>query len=234
MTRLCITPHRRLAKFRDDQHGGAMIELAMCVSLFLAMVFAIFDFGRMGSDYVMTEKALQTASRIAAVRPNACNGVVLPEFHDRAVVPTGVTPPRYGTTCRSDVYACGDPGPRWCVGDVTNPTFAEIWREIGPVMPGYAEPRDIRITYSFDPNLGFLGGPYTPMVTVELAGTDPSQMLSANNPPALRFQYIHPLGGLIGVVTGNGADLGDANGEIPFPPMSVSLPAEDLNQGTAG
>jgi hypothetical protein len=69
--------------------------------------------------------------------------------------------------------------------------------------------------YTFDPNLGFLGGPYTPIVTVDLVDFD--------------FQFITPLGALANLATG-GTDSEIPNA-ITFPNMSASLPAEDLDQG---
>lgn len=234
MKRIAGHIDRRARAFLADDSGAALIELTLCIAIFLAMMFAVFDFGRMGSDYVLVEKALQRGARIAAVRPNACNGQTLPDFHGRGTVPSGTPVPTYGTICRFASYVCSDPGEVSCTGDLSNTTFAEMWAEMDQVMPGDAVPADIRIRYTYDQNLGFLGGPYTPMVTVELAGEDPTAETTATNPPALRFTYIHPLGELAGLLSGTGNRLGDDNGEIPFPPMSISLPAEDLNQGTQG
>ena len=76
-----------------------MIELALVITLFLLLFFAVLDFGRMGSDYVMAEKALQRAVRIAATRPAACPGV--PQTHQPGTFLPGTTPPRFGTLCRA-------------------------------------------------------------------------------------------------------------------------------------
>ena len=67
-------------------------------------------------------------------------------------------------------------------------------------------------TYAYDPDLGFLGGPYVPLVTVEVEG--------------LTFEFISYLGALFTVTAGDNPDW-SANG-IAFPSLSVSMPAEDL------
>ena len=58
-----------------------MIEYAIVISLFLLVFFAILDFGRLGFNWVMTEKAMQRAARIAVTRPPVCDDV--PETHTR-------------------------------------------------------------------------------------------------------------------------------------------------------
>jgi len=48
----------------------------------------------------------------------------------------------------------------------------------------------------------------------------------------LGFEFVSPLGALARAAGATpSADLG---ADIPFPPMSVSLPAEDLAQGESG
>jgi hypothetical protein len=70
--------------------------------------------------------------------------------------------------------------------------------------------------------MGFLGGPFTPVVTVEIQN--------------LNFNFIHPLAGLAGLAgatdTTDQADA-EANG-VPMPSMSISLPGEDLALGGNG
>jgi hypothetical protein len=86
-------------------------------------------------------------------------------------------------------------------------------------LPTSATIADIRFTYSSDLNLGFLGGPYIPIVTVELQNID--------------FEFISPLGGLMALASGSG-DSSGWSATIPFPAMSTSIPGEDLAIGTAG
>ena len=81
-----------------------------------------------------------------------------------------------------------------------------------------ATPANLRFRYSFDPNLGFLGGPYVPLVTVELQN--------------LNFDFFSPLAGLASLA--GATPSGNLGAAIPFPPMSVSMPGEDLALGIDG
>jgi hypothetical protein len=74
----------------------------------------------------------------------------------------------------------------------------------------------MRFQYDFDPNLGFLGGPYVPRVTVELQN--------------LNFTFATPLSGLA-ALAGGGQGPGAT---LTFPTMSTSLPGEDLALGDQG
>jgi hypothetical protein len=220
-----IGPVRR---FLRDESGTTLVELALVIALFLLLFFAVLDFGRMGSDYVMAEKALQRAVRIAATRPAACAGV--PQTNQPGTFLPGATPPRYGTLCRAAPgVVCDIPEEITCTGDLSNLTVAEIWwgsdrapggvPGIREILPTNAEPRHLVFRYTADPDLGFLGGPFVPIVTVELRD--------------LEFRFTTPLGRLAGVAgAANAGTLGDNN--IPFPTISVSLPGEDLAQGGDG
>jgi len=70
---------------------------------------------------------------------------------------------------------------------------------------------DLRFEYRFDSRLGFLGGPYTPMVTVEITPPD--------------FQFTSPLGAMASALTGSASTLGSPT---EYGEFSVSMPAEDL------
>ncbi|MGI1662328.1 TadE/TadG family type IV pilus assembly protein [Palleronia sp. KMU-117] len=215
-------------RFARDESGTTLVELALVIALFLLLFFAVLDFGRMGSDYVMAEKALQRAVRVAATRPAACPGV--PETHQPGAFLPGTTPPRYGTLCRAAPgVVCATPAEITCQGDLSNATVAEIWwgadrapggvPGIREVLPSNAEPRHLVFRYTTDPDLGFLGGPFVPIVTVELRDLD--------------FRYTTPLGRLAGIAgVANAGTRGD--NDIPFPTISVSLPGEDLAQGGDG
>ncbi len=220
---------RRHAR-RED--GASLVEFAIVFSLFLLIFFALLDFGRLGFNWVMTEKAMQRAARIATVRPPVCENV--PETHGKI----SGSDERFGTLC-SVGGACVDGGTQQCVLSAAEidceaveapiTTAEEIWCTLQPIMPSNATPANIRVAYSYDGNLGFVGGPYTPMVEVGV--------VTAGNVPtggeALNFTFITPLGGLAGLV-GGAIDNVDANNQIPFPDMTVTLPGEDLNQGNNG
>ena len=99
----------------------------------------------------------------------------------------------------------------------TNATANEIFTAVRPLLPPGTQISNLGFRYTYDPNLGFLGGPYVPMVTVELEGVN--------------FTYVSQLGIFIQALTGNASNSGD---DLAIPRMSVSLPAEDLNSGTGG
>ena len=50
-----------------DESGASLIEYTIVVVLFLLLFFSVLDFGRLGFNWVMTEKAMQRAARIAVV-----------------------------------------------------------------------------------------------------------------------------------------------------------------------
>jgi hypothetical protein len=202
---------RRLA---GDESGAALVEFALVVLLFLFLFFALIDFGILGSSHVMAEKAAQIAARTVIVRPPACVGV--PDRHVRPASP-GVNPPRFGTSCRSGANVCQVAATISCTGDASNPTANQIWSRIRPLLPANATIDNLRFEYRFDQNLGFLGGPYTPMVTVEIT------------PPA--YQFISPLGAMAAAL---GATGGGGGGSLAYGGFSVSMPAEDLANGEDG
>lgn len=202
---------RRFAQFLENHSGATMVEMAVVLPLMLLILFALFDFGRMAFTYVKAQKGTQMAARIAIVRPPVCPGV--PDAHTRN---TALAPaPRFGTYC-SVGGACANPGTFTCQGN-TGATAVEIWDRVDQLFPRDATVANLQFTYAFDPSLGFVGGPYTPMVTVETTG--------------LNFNFILPIGPLGSFITG-GANTFTSN--PPFPTISVSMPGEDLNNGNAG
>ena len=212
--------HFRLQGFVRDESGTTLVELAIVLPVFLLLFFGLIDFGRMGAEFVMAEKATQLAARLAAVRPAACPGV--PTSNTRGSL-TGASLPRFGTNCTAVANLCANPGTVTCAGDINpinpnNTTDIEIWTAIAALMPTTATPANLRFSYAYDPKLGFLGGPYVPVVTVEIQN--------------LNFQFATPLSGLAALAGAGGAPTPGAT--LPFPPMSVSLPAEDLAQGNNG
>ena len=203
-------------RLRDDESGATMVEFAIVLALFLLIFFALIDFGRLGFDSVMAQKATHNAARIAVVRPPVCADV--PTTNARA---NSESTENFGTQCREVNGLCAAPGPFVCTlddpaeGTQARGTADEIWRRVGGLLPGNATRADIRVTYESDPELGFLGGPYIPIVSVEIVDLD--------------FQFVTPLGGLAGLA--GAANAGDLGSPLGFPSMRASLPAEDLNHG---
>jgi hypothetical protein len=217
MNRVCSSGYSSLlCALSRDERGVTLVEFAIALAVFLLIMFGLIDFGRLGFSYVMAEKAMQRAARIATVRPPACAGV--PTENVRPPSAPGVTPARFGTYCRDGAGVCANPGTFTCSGAASNPTANEVWQAISALLPNDATIANIRFSYSFDQNLGFLGGPYVPVVTAELQN--------------LTFSFVSPLGALAGLAGAAGA--GGIDDDITFPSLSVSLPGEDLAQGTNG
>ena len=205
---------RSLLRFGSDECGASLVEFALVVTLFLFLLLGIIDFGRIGHAWVGANKATQLAARIAAVRPPACPDV--PLFNQRG---TAVSPPAYGALCRAGSGVCLTPSPATstCQGVATNATAQEIFTAVRPLLPAGTTIGQMRYSYAFDPKLGFLGGPYVPMVTVELTGVN--------------FTFISRLGFFVTALTGQNSTLGTP---LSLPGMSVSLPGEDLASGMDG
>lgn len=212
LTRTLSDVRRRYAR---EERGGVLVEFAIVISLFFFLFFSLLDFGRLVYTTTLAEKATFLAARLAVVRPAACAGV--PDRHTRGPVTPGVTPPRFGTSCRVAADVCATVAPVTCSGNAANPTAAEIWDRIDDILPPGTNISVLQFTYQFDQNLGFLGGPYTPMVTVDL------------NLP--NFQFVSPVGAL---ATAAGASSSSLGPSATYPDFSVSLPGEDLNSGDAG
>lgn len=202
---------RRVRTFLADESGANLVEFALVVTMFLFLLLAMIDFGRIGYAWVGANKATQLAARIAAVRPPACAGV--PKTNVRG---TSGAPPEFGALCRAGTGVCAAPATVTCVGNAANPTALEIFNAVRPLVPETAI-NQMTFSYAADPNLGFLGGPYVPMVTVEFTG--------------VQFRFISQLGTFSSVMTGQASTLG---APLNMPGMSVSLPGEDLALGTEG
>lgn len=205
--------HSRMTfrRFACDEGGTTLVELAVVLPIFLLLFLGLIDFGRVGSEYVMAEKAMQLAARMAAVRPAACTGVPPTNLRGSDLTP------HFGAACSAGANICLNAGTQTCAGVATNATATEIWAAIQPLMPTHAAIANIRYSYAYDPKLGFLGGPYVPMVTVEIQN--------------LNFQFATPLSALASVA---GSNVAAPGATLPFPSMSTSLPAEDLALGNNG
>ncbi|MGV8988936.1 MAG: TadE/TadG family type IV pilus assembly protein [Cypionkella sp.] len=221
MTTPIPTPVRTMADaadakpgFLSNDDGTTLVEFAIVMPIFLMLFFGLIDFGRLGFEYVMANKAMQLAARIAVARPPACPGV--PTTNVRGPVAAGTIPPYFGSNCRSAANVCANPGTFTCAGSAANASVAEIWPGISILLPKDATPANLKFSYAYNSDLGFLGGPYEPMVTVSIQN--------------LRFQFVTPLGALA-VLAGAAGGLPT---NLPFPTMSVSLPAEDLALGEDG
>lgn len=209
---------RHIGRFARATGGAFLIEFAIVIVVVVVLLFAIIDFGRLAYTYVMAEKGLQIAARIAAVRPPAC-----PDVPATNVRGTNTGNFQYGNLCRIGSNVCAVPAEAVCVGDLANPTVAEIWNGDGTwpgiagIMPLGMTPTNLRFRYTPNENMGFLGGPYVPVVTVELQQVD--------------FAYALPVFQLAAFAAGTTSTQPNT---FELPTLSVSLPGEDLNNGTDG
>lgn len=201
-----------LARLGRDEEGSTLVEYALIMGLFLMLVFGLIDFSRLGFSYVMAQKATERAVRQAVVMAPVCAGV--PETNGRGIL-TGTTEElEYGASCSVDGTLCADPGTFRCTAATASASADLIWAEVSPLLPTNATRSNLEFTYSFDPNLGFLGGPYTPLVTVELINLD--------------FEFVTPIGGLAAVAGATNAE--NIGNDFEFPSMSASLPSEALGR----
>lgn len=205
-----------LKRFARDEEGATLVEFALVIGIYLILFFTLIDFGRLAFHYVNAQRALQVAARIAAVRPAVCPGV--PEVHTRGVTPKGEIEPDFGTTCNASGTTCANPGTFTCDGVATSATASEIWAVVQPALPNDAAIDNLSFSYAYDTDLGFLGGPYVPMITVELQD--------------VTFEFISPLGAMAGYLTGTvDPNLG---ADITFPSLSTLMPGDDLAPGASG
>ena len=213
-------PVRHPRGFAADESGTTLVELAMVLPLFFLLFFGLIDFGRLSWHWVGAEKATAIAARIATVRGPACEGV--PDTYGRG----DDTSARFGTNCRAGAGVCNLPAEVTCQGSASNATATEIWGRIEPLLPIDATIANLTFRYTPDGDtsdgvtqqIGFLGGPYVPTVTVELTG--------------LTFSFATPLAALADLATGvSGSTISN---DIAIPTMSVSLPGEDLALGING
>lgn len=211
-----IPPARTaIRRFLRNDTGAGLVEFSLVILLFLFLLFAIIDFGRLGAATVSANKATQIAARTAVVSPYACLPAgARPEY----VRGSSTANYPFGTSCTyegdSDICAPSVVTPLTCQGATTNATAQAIYTAVLPLLPPGTEIENLRFTYAFDPNLGFLGGPYVPMVSVELTDVD--------------FTFVSPLGRIAGVLTGTTSTLG---ADIRLPGMRVSMPGEALAGG---
>lgn len=199
--------------FHRNENGSVLVEFAIVFPLFLILLLGVVDFGQIYLRWILAEKATHLAARLAVVRPPACPGV--PTFNDRTPGIPKTSP--FGRSCTDSFFnLCADPGTITCTGaTAVGDTFDDINDAVGGFLPAAAGPENIRLSYSFA-NLGFLGGPYVPLVSVELVGD-------------IEVPFITPLGPLLQAFYG-----GNSLDNPAIPSMRATLPAEDLVEGGPG
>ncbi|EYD76712.1 hypothetical protein Rumeso_01670 [Rubellimicrobium mesophilum DSM 19309] len=152
-----------LRRLRRDDRGTTVVELAFVIPLLLLFFFVLLDFGRLTYTWAMAEKATSMAARMAAVRtPVDCGGKTLPLTNARV---TG-SAVQFGASCRpqnpSDPSPCVAVAAMVCSGTSANATANRIFTTIQPLLPNGAGAGNLKFTYTNDPSMNFLGGPYVP------------------------------------------------------------------------
>ena len=203
---------RLLKAFRDDEGGGPLAEFALVIGFLFMVGIFVFEITRFFTQLAMAEYATHQAARRAVVRPPVCAGV--PAINERAPNP-GNNPARFGTLCSAGGQ-CATPVIAVCPGAAGNPVVDEIFGVVRPLLPNGAAPGNLEFTYE-PSGLGFLGGPYVPIVSVRLRDLD--------------HDFIMPLGAFFAPWSGGA---GGGNRSVPLPPLTATMPGEDLNLGTGG
>ena len=235
--------HKTLKRFASDTSGTTLTELAIVIPLLLLIVMGTIEFGRLGYNTTMVQQATEYGARTAAVRPPICDGV--PDTIAGGSSSTSTTPPKAGSLCKSGGSGtiCATVAPVACPlsapgTSTTARTTAqeradaaqEIWNAISPLLPNRTTAdnsitaANVWVRYEQDPRIGFLSGPYTPVVTVEVVQVEDGRL------ERLDYSFITPLGQLAEL-----AILGGPSGirnSFKFPVMSSSMPGEDLGNGT--
>ena len=201
---------RNIERLSQDDDGATLVEFGIVMGLLLFLVFGLIDFSRLGFSYVMAQKATERAVRQAVVMSPVCAG--LPTTNLRGILSGTTTDLKFGASCSIDDTLCEDGGTVSCTA--TSDAARVIWDNIAPLMPSNSDPSNLEFTYRFDPKLGFLGGPYTPLVTVEIINLD--------------FEFVTPLGALAALAGASNAS--EVGNDFQFPSMSTSLPSEALGR----
>ncbi len=197
-----------------DERGGPLAQFVLVLGLLFVFAIFVFEVSRFYMRAAMAEYATHLAVRVAAVRPAVCPGV--PDTNERAAGSTA----RFGTMCSDPSAPCAAVATQTCSGVAGDPVSDEIFGLVQPLLPNGATPANLQFRYeqSDQPRLGFLGGPYVPIVSVSLQN--------------LQHDFILPLGQLFAPWSGGGG--GGGTGSVPLGPLTATLPGEDLNVGTGG
>lgn len=197
------TPPR--PSFRRDEAGAATIEYVVLLLPLIALVFTSFQIALAYHFALTAQKAVELGARIAAVRDAVHTGIPA----ENALAPGA----RVGDSCA--LGGCVEPGGPWrCAGDdLAGPdcdaaAFAAIFDEVGRVAY-LLSPEDLTVTYRYA-NLGFAGGPFTPIIEVSIE----------ERPFFLQFFFNLAFGS------------GDNTAErLTLPAVAGSAIAEDLSSG---
>jgi hypothetical protein len=193
-----------------SEGGYASVGFVVIAPAFLLLFFLVIEVAGAFFWWKTAEKATQLGARVAIVRDPVATGV--PAINPRRNSATAV----YGLACghssdpcdfdAEDTWVC-EGGGAGCNGAAFELVVAEMRRVFG----GGFQNENVRITYRYV-ELGFVGGPFVPTVTVTLSGV--------------------PFGLFLGILSGLGGD--GARALATLPDISTTLTAEDLTTAGAG
>jgi len=157
-----------IGRLAADRTAAVSVEYVILLLPLLALVFTSFQIALAYHFALTAQKAVEQGARIAVVRDAVHNGLPATNaFTDNSKIGKACADPAETTA------PCVDPGGPWvCDGgslggtDCDETAFNQIYNEIARIAY-LLEPEQVTITYSYV-NLGFAGGPFTPLVEVEI------------------------------------------------------------------
>lgn len=205
---------RSMHKFLRNKDGASAAEFAIVVLVFVVLIFATIDFGRLMWDWTRAEAATRAGVRYAVVNAPVAGGLstvdgVAMGLGNGNPIPVGsISPDPVICTSSATTASCNGFSP------YSTPAFDAIVTEVWKYFPAIGSNPDGTINLSVARTkivveyrhigLGYVGNPYgsdiVPLVTVKLQN--------------MVFNFITP--GLIGFVS------------ITMPDFAAALTGEDL------
>jgi len=218
----------RIGSFIRDESAGGTVEFVGVIGPFLLITFFIFEVMIAILWIGTAEKAAQLGARLAVVSnpavlsTSSCpNATGLPASFTNCLETTNGHV--YGEQCSAGacVPYCTDASSCTCTGATkmkapcVSVNFDYIFDRMESIFNLIKDHKEyVTITYAYNSQLGFAGGPIIPSVTVKLSGI--------------------PYGAIVTTLLGNFFAAGKGTSPLPtnLPDISVTLTGEDLS--TAG
>src|SRR5919106_1046844 len=168
---------RLIKRLTTDDRGAAIAEFMLgLVPLVLALAI-IFEFGRAFWSHQAVIKGVRDATRFLTRVENpsdpSAQAVAQSLLLTSQQGPGGVqrwasgSTARFGTMCSDPSAPCAAVATQTCTGAAGNAVVDEIFGTIQPLLPTDATPANLQFHYE-STGLGFLGGPYVPMTSINL------------------------------------------------------------------
>lgn len=198
--------------FGKDIAGAATIEYVVLLLPLIALVFTSFQIALAYHFALSAQKAVELGARIAAVRDPVHTALPVVNEENPLAPRDGRSAFIAGDSCALDACAAPAGGPWSCSGaDLDSPdcdaaAFQEIFAEVSRIAY-FLEPSDLTVTYSYA-RLGFVGGPFIPIIEVTIE----------ERPFFLQLFF--------NLAFGSGDD---ASQQVRLPAVAASAVAEDLS-----